>query len=84
MVKTRSVAYRLAAPTYGANHDNRQDEKATGTNSGFAFLEVTQKGKPILNPTEETVRGPIRLRLLRLPPSHSQKDNDNEKVAKEE
>jgi hypothetical protein len=28
------------------------------------FLEVYQKGKPIVNPTEETVKGPIRLKLM--------------------
>ena len=60
MVKTRSVAYRLASATT-TETSNRQLR--------FPFLEVSQKKIPIPNPREETVKGPIRLRLLQLPPA---------------
>jgi len=71
MVKTRTVAYRLAT--------TRMTKTKSGTeisspDTQLPLLEVTQKKVPLSNPTEETVRGPIRLRLLRLPPVKPNKD----------
>jgi len=38
---------------------------SSSRNNCYCFrLEVTQKGQPIFNPTEDTVKGPIRLRLV--------------------
>ena len=86
MVKTRSVAYRLAstaAPTTEmtttatTESDRSLVVPPVETSNGPTkppFLEVSQKKIPIPNPTEDTVKGPIRLRLLRLPPEiHTKK-----------
>lgn len=58
---------------------------SSSNNNGCCFLlEVSQKGKPILNPTEDTVKGPIRLRLvsstlaLALPSSSSQSQSQSQ------
>eukprot|EP00536_Pseudo-nitzschia_multiseries_P005887 jgi/Psemu1/65306/estExt_Genemark1.C_1190058 len=101
MIKTRAVAYRLAAssspsPTASEEHGTERSDSSNNSDSynndndndndncekqhrkqkeggnttirrNYPFLEVTQKGKPIPNPSEETVKGPIRLRLLPLP-----------------
>jgi len=53
------------------NTKNDKDDCRSGNtlsssrNNLYCFLlEVTQKGQLILNPTEDTVKGPIRLRLV--------------------
>jgi len=56
------------------NTNNDKDDCRSGNvlsssrnsrNNWYCFLlEVTQKGQLILNPTEDTVKGPIRLRLV--------------------
>ena len=55
MITTRLIAYRHTATTSSGNNK--------------ILLEVTQKGKTILKPTEDTVKGPIRLRLVSSLPS---------------
>ncbi len=60
MVTTRTVAYRLASTTAPPIKLKAETPKE------YPFLEVSQKKISIPNPTEETVKGPIRLRLLRL------------------
>jgi hypothetical protein len=81
MIKTRLIAYRYATATTS----NNRGGGGGGSSSNFLILEVTQKGKTILNPTEDTVKGPIRLRLvssssssLPLPSSQSQSQKGDE------
>jgi len=60
--------------TNNDNTNNDKDDCRSGNilsssrnsrNNWYCFLlEVTQKGQLILNPTEDTVKGPIRLRLV--------------------
>ena len=65
MITTRLIAYRHTATTSSGNNK--------------ILLEVTQKGKTILKPTEDTVKGPIRLRLVSsLPSSLSQKGSEQQ------
>ena len=67
MRTTRLIAYRYTATTSSSNNNN------------ILLLEVTQKGKTILYPTEDTVKGPIRLRLVSsLPSSLSQKGGEQQ------
>ena len=75
MVKTRAVAYCLASTTPPPATKREQGEDSIVQEGGskqiqaqyYPFLEVSQKRIAIPNPTEETVKGPIRLRLLQLP-----------------
>mmetsp|Transcript_40983 Transcript_40983/g.96223 ORF Transcript_40983/g.96223 Transcript_40983/m.96223 type:complete len:90 (-) Transcript_40983:378-647(-) len=89
MVKTRSVAYRLASTTptttttMAAKKTDRggvvETTEPSNSHSKIRcpFLEVSQKKIRISNPTEETVKGPIRLRLLRLPPATHPEETDS-------
>jgi len=72
MVKTRSIAYRLAATTATSTVATEDKDKR----NKCAFLEVSQKRKSISNPTEDTVKGPIRLRLLQLPTPQLDENSD--------
>jgi hypothetical protein len=58
MIKTRLIAYRYATGSGSGSGGG------SNGNNFILLLEVTQKGKPILNPTEDTVKGPIRLRFV--------------------
>ena len=79
MVTTRAVAYRLAstsAPIKSKVQEAQKDsivpdEVISEHTIEYPFLEVSQKKIGISNPSEETVKGPIRLRLLRLPAEDS-------------
>ena len=74
MITTRLIAYRYTATTSSGGGSGG------GSGSNCLILEVTQKGTPILNPTEDTVKGPIRLRLVSssLPSSQSQKGGEQQ------
>ena len=80
MITTRLIAYRHTATTSSGGGSGG------GSGSNCLILEVTQKGTPILNPTEDTVKGPIRLRLVSsslpssssLPTSQSQKGGEKQ------
>ena len=74
MVTTRAVAYRLASTTAPIKSKTEQaqtdsilpDAIISKHAVEYPFLEVSQKKIAIPNPSEETVKGPIRLRLLRM------------------
>ena len=72
MITTRAVAYRLASAPLEKLKTPQSPKgsvvpDAVASKIQYPFLEVSQKKIAIPNPTEETVKGPIRLRLLRLP-----------------
>ena len=78
MVKTRCIAYRLAATTAISTAATAEDKDKRKC----AFLEVSQKRKSISNPTEDTVKGPIRLRLLHQLPTPRLDENGDKDLGR--